>query len=75
VDLARQLGESLRRMRQEAGLTHVEMARRLKMNRATYTRLENGGLTTRLATLSHLCRVLRCDIGELFRPGRLRMRS
>jgi DNA-binding XRE family transcriptional regulator len=66
VDLARQLADSLRRMRDDAGLTHAQMAKRLGISRPTYTRLENGAQNTTLKTLTRVCRAARCDIGELF---------
>jgi transcriptional regulator with XRE-family HTH domain len=74
VDLARQLADALRRMREEeAGLTHAEMAKRLGISRPTYTRLENADQNTTLKTLGQLCRALDCDLGGLFRgEGRLR---
>lgn len=67
MDFARQLADSLRRMRTDAGLTHREMARRLGISHATYTRLENVNQNVTLKTLTQLCRALRCDIGDLFR--------
>ncbi len=51
VDLARQLADALRRMREDAGLTHAEMAKRLGISRPTYTRLENADQNTTLKTL------------------------
>jgi len=54
-------------MRADAGLTHREMALRLGVSHATYTRLENANQNVTLKTLTQLCRVLRCDMGELFR--------
>jgi DNA-binding XRE family transcriptional regulator len=66
VDLSRRLAEALRAMREEAGLTHAEMAKRLRISRPTYTRLENADQNTTLKTLGQLCRALRCDVGDLF---------
>jgi transcriptional regulator with XRE-family HTH domain len=71
VDLARLLAESLRRLRHEAGLSQVEMARRLGVSRPTLTRLEQAGQNVTLATLGGLCRALGCRPGDLFEPGRL----
>jgi DNA-binding XRE family transcriptional regulator len=67
VDLARQLADSLRRMREDAELTHAEMAKRLGVSRPTYTRLENSAQNTTLKTLTQVCRAIGCDIGALFR--------
>ncbi len=74
MDLARQLAESLRKLRKEAGLTQTEMARRLGISQPTLNRLENGSQNTTLRTLTQICRALRCDPGDLFRPGRVTIR-
>ena len=66
VDFARQLAEVLRRIRTQAGLTHRQMARRLGVSHATYTRLENANQNVTLKTLTQLCGALNCDMGALF---------
>jgi transcriptional regulator with XRE-family HTH domain len=72
MDLARQLAESLRKLRREAGLNQTAMAKKLGVSQPTLNRLESAHQNTTLATLSRLCRALRCGIGELFegRAGR-----
>lgn len=45
------------------------MAKRLRISRATLNRLENAGQNTTLKTLGHLCKVLGCEVGVLFRGG------
>jgi len=74
VDLAAVLAESLQRLRREAGLTQAEMARALGISRPTLTRLESARQNVTLRTLAQLCRVLRCEPGDLFRPGQARLR-
>jgi len=74
MDLARQLAESLRRLRQEAGLNQTEMAKRLGISQPTLNRLENGSQNTTLKTLNQLCRALRCGVGDLFETGRVKLR-
>ena len=73
VDLGRPLADTLWRLRAEAGLTQAEMARRLKVSRPTITRLESASQNTTLATLSQVCRALRCEPGDLFKGGRGRL--
>jgi len=73
MDFARQLAEGLRRARTDAGLTHRQMARRLGISHATYTRLENVNQNVTLKTLTQLCRALHCDICDLF-SGKARLR-
>ena len=69
MDLARQLAESPRRLRQDAGLTQPQMAKRLGISQPTLNRLENAGQNTTLKTLNQLCRALRCRVGDLFETG------
>jgi transcriptional regulator with XRE-family HTH domain len=66
MDLARQLAESLRRVREEAGLNQTAMAKKLGISQPTLNRLENASQNVTLGTLGQLCRALRCDIGDLF---------
>ena len=73
MDLARQLAESLRRLRQEAGLNQTEMAKRLGISQPTLNRLENGSQNTTLKTLNQLCRALRCGVGDLFGAGQVKL--
>ncbi|MGH7485999.1 MAG: helix-turn-helix transcriptional regulator, partial [bacterium] len=66
MDLSKLLAESLHRLRQRAGLSQGEMARRLGVSRPTLNRLESGSQNTTLETLGRLCRSLRCGPGDLF---------
>jgi transcriptional regulator with XRE-family HTH domain len=74
MDLPRQLADSLRRLRERAGLSQTEMARHLGISQPTLNRLENAAQNTTLKTLGALCRALRCAVGDLFegdvKPGR-----
>jgi putative transcriptional regulator len=73
MDLARQLAESLRRMREIAGLSQAEMAKRLGISQPTLNRLENDSQNATLKTLSQLCRALRCGVGDLFETGQVKL--
>lgn len=73
LNLARRLAESLRRMRQEPGLTQSQMARRLGISQPTLNRLESASQNVTLRTLSQLCAALDCDIGDLFQ-GQVKVR-
>ena len=61
-------------MREDTGLSQVQMAKRLGISRPTYNRLENADQNTTLKTLGRLCRALRCDVGELFNDEEIRRR-
>ena len=71
MDLGRVLGETLMRVRRGAGVTQGEMARMLGLSRPTLNRLESASQNATLRTLAQLCRALRCEPGDLFRPGQV----
>jgi transcriptional regulator with XRE-family HTH domain len=75
MDLAARLAESLRRLREQRGLTQTAMAERLGISRPTLNRLESASQNTTLLTLGQLCRSLRCRPGDLFEPSRWRLRG
>lgn len=75
MDLARSLAESLRQLRRDGGLTQTEMARRLGISQPTLNRLESASQNVTLKTLGQLCRALRCELGDLVRPGAVRLPS
>ena len=66
VTLAQRLAEKLRMLRQEKGLSQVQMAKRLGVSRSTLNRLEAADQNTTLRTLDRLCRALKYEPGELF---------
>lgn len=55
----------IRRLREKAGLTQSEMARRLKVSEAIIRKWENGTRTPRLKRLKDIARVLRCQQAQL----------
>ena len=72
MDLGARMAEALKRVREEAGLTQIEMARRLGISQPTLHRLERGDQNITLRVLGRLCASLRCEPGDLFQPGNLR---
>jgi transcriptional regulator with XRE-family HTH domain len=74
VDLSRLLADTLQRLRRDEELTQDQLARMLGISRPTLTRIESASQNVTLETLTKLCRALRCEPGELFRPGALRLR-
>ena len=61
-------------MRLEAGVTQVEMARRLGLSQSTIARAEKGSQNLTLEMLDNLCAALGCDLVELLEPGRVKLR-
>jgi DNA-binding XRE family transcriptional regulator len=66
VDLPSQLADSLRRLREGAGLSQMKLAKTLGISQATLNRLENGSQNVTLKTIGRLCAALRCQVAELF---------
>lgn len=66
VNLAERLAVRLRKLRAEAGLSQVQMSKRLGLSRSTLNRLEAADQNTTLRTLDQLCRALKCEPDGLF---------
>ena len=66
VTLAQRLASTLLRLREETGLSQVQIAKRLGVGRSTLNRLEAADQNTTLRTLDRLCRALEREPGELF---------
>ena len=75
MNLAEQLAETLRRVRDESGMTQKGMAKRLGMSHATLHRLERGDRNTSLKTVESLCAAFGCSLADLFEVGRLQLPS
>jgi transcriptional regulator with XRE-family HTH domain len=65
--LARALGENVRRLRLERGLSAVDLAARAGLARATLTQIEGGRGNPTIETLAALAAVLDCDAEALVR--------
>ena len=66
MTLAQRLADTLRRLREEARLSQVQMAKRLGVSRSTLNRLEAADQNTTLRTLDRLSRALKREPGDLF---------
>jgi transcriptional regulator with XRE-family HTH domain len=64
--VARQLGTTVRRLRNSHGLTLGEVARRASISPAMLSRLENGDVSPSLETLSALTGALGVSLPQLF---------
>ena len=73
MNLADQLADGLRRLRQDANLTQKDMAKRLGLSHSTLHRVERGDYNTTLKVLQVLCEALDCRPGDLFEQGKLRL--
>ena len=64
-------GEHLRELRKKAWYTQTEMARRLGVDRSTYTYYETGKSQPNLKTLEKLCQILSVDYNTLLKQKEL----
>ena len=60
------LGESLRRIRKERGLTLIEAGERSGMPMSTISKIENNKMSLSYDKLLRICNALEIDISELF---------
>ncbi|MEM4284381.1 MAG: helix-turn-helix transcriptional regulator [Candidatus Caldarchaeum sp.] len=63
------LGERIRRLREQAGLSQEQLARKANIGRITLSRIENGKLYACTRTLEKIARALRVEVGDLVLAG------
>ena len=66
-ELARRIGNKVREIRKEAGLTLKQLAEATDLSSALLSRVENGQAMPSLATLQTIADSLKVDIGYLFK--------
>lgn len=66
------LFQGIRSLRQARGLSQLELGRQLGLSRQTVSRYERQGQLPRGEPLRKLCRVLRCELWQLFHPDPVR---
>ena len=66
-DEARKLGENLRRIRTEKGISQGDIARGLEMDKAFVSNIENGKANPTLATITKLAKAVRVSVDELLK--------
>lgn len=65
MDLAQRLADNLRTRR--GAMTQEQFAKKLRISRATLTRLESASQNTTITTLDQISKALKCDVGDLFK--------
>ncbi len=64
-EIGHQVGQRIREIRQQAGLTQPELGERAKMAAAEISKIENGRRTPTLETLERLGRALGISVEDL----------
>jgi transcriptional regulator with XRE-family HTH domain len=62
------IGRNVRRLREAAGITQVELAEKARMDRSSISKFEVGRANPSVLTLSRIAKVLQTDVQQLFRP-------
>lgn len=62
----RALGAAIRRIRSEAGMTLTALARKADLTKSTLSKIENGGISSPIATLMRIAEALDVPIAEFF---------
>ena len=55
----------VRELRKAAGLTQVELAKKVRMTQSEISRIESQASMISLEVLDRLCRALKCDPGDI----------
>jgi transcriptional regulator with XRE-family HTH domain len=63
----KELGERIKTIRKEKGITQVELGHRCDLEKPNMNRLENGGTNPTALTLKKICVALEIDMEELVR--------
>jgi len=66
-DDSKKLGENLKKIRTEKGITQIEVARRLNVDRSFVSNIENGKNNPTLSTITSLAKVLNVSTSELLK--------
>jgi transcriptional regulator with XRE-family HTH domain len=66
-DEAQKLGENLKRIRTEKGITQGDIARALEMDKSFVSNIENGKTNPTLATITKLAKAIGVSVGELMK--------
>jgi transcriptional regulator with XRE-family HTH domain len=67
VNSARKLGENIRKIREEKQMTQIELCRKLSVDRAYMSNVENGKKNPTLLTMEKIAKALGVSIEELMK--------
>ena len=62
----KELGQRISEIREEKGITQVELGFQADMEKSNVNRIEKGGTNPTILTLRRICTALKIDIAELF---------
>ncbi len=66
-DYSKRLGENLKKIRTRKGVTQIEIAKKLAVNRSFVSNIENGKTNPTLSTITNLANALDVPVNELLK--------
>ncbi|QQS20792.1 MAG: helix-turn-helix transcriptional regulator [Candidatus Moraniibacteriota bacterium] len=66
-DYSKKLGENLKKIRTKKGVTQIEIAKKLAVNRSFVSNIENGKTNPTLSTITNLANALDVPVNELLK--------
>lgn len=66
-DYSKKLGENLKKIRTRKGVTQIEIAKKLAVNRSFVSNIENGKTNPTLSTITNLANALGVPVNELLK--------
>ena len=66
-DDAKRLGNNLKKLRTERGITQIEIAQTLGSDRSFVSNIENGKTNPTLSTIANLAKALKIPVSDLFK--------
>jgi transcriptional regulator with XRE-family HTH domain len=66
-DYSKKLGENLKKIRTRKGVTQIEIAKKLAVNRSFISNIENGKTNPTLLTITNLANALDVPVNELLK--------
>ena len=67
MELGKKMGENLRRLRLKNKLSQGDLAKKLDVDRAYISNIENGRMNTTLSTLEKIAKALKISSSELLK--------
>ena len=67
-DIKKTIAANITYLREQAGLSKAEVAKRLNVNQSSVSHWESGANSIDINRLFQLCKILGCDIQEMYTP-------
>lgn len=72
-DIKKTIAANITYLREQAGLSKAEVAKKLNVNQSSVSHWESGANSIDINRLFQLCKILGCDIQEMYTPMWIRL--